>query len=103
MKIVEPKVPVAIWQRSGGKDIVLNIGLTDTLIRFIILVFLPVLALLIDIHLVIYTAPVIAYLFITTLVRFCVVKYCWQHYISRSGAPALIDYGKDLNYPEETL
>jgi len=103
MKIVEMKAPGAIWQRSGGKDIVLNVGLTDTLIRFIIIVFLPILALLINVHLVIYTAPIIAYLFITTLVRFCVIKYCWQHYISRSGAIAIKDYGKDLNYPEETL
>src|ERR1700679_3887557 len=67
--------------RNGGKDISLNVSLKDLLIRFGLTVFIPVIVLLINVHLVIYTAPVVAYLFITTLTRFCVIKYLWHYYV----------------------
>ena len=88
---------------NGRKDITLNVDLQDLLIRFGLTVFIPVVALLINVHLVIYTAPIIAYLFTTTLTRFCLVKYLWHHYALDQRIPVSIAYGEDPNYPEETI
>jgi hypothetical protein len=85
------------------KDITLNISLRDLLIRFGLTIFIPIIALLIDAHLVIYTTPIIVYLFITMLTRFCLVKYLWQHYVMNQRTPMAKAYGKDPDYPEETI
>jgi hypothetical protein len=90
-------------ERHARKDITLNVDLQDLLIRFGLTIFIPVVALLINVHLVIYTAPVIAYLFTTTLTRFCLVKYLWHHYVLDQRIPVRIAYGEDPNYPEETI
>ena len=103
MEIIKPKIPGVVWKRNGGKDIVQNVSFKDALIRFGLTIVLPIIALLINVHWVIYTAPVIAYLFLTALVRFCVIKYLWHHFIMRENAPAMKGYGKDVNYPEESL
>ena len=52
--VSEAPVPVASWKRGGGKDIVLNVDLEDALIRFGITLLLPIVALIINVHLVIY-------------------------------------------------
>ncbi len=103
MKITKPKVPGVLWVRNGGKDIVLNVTFKDAIIRFLIMVFLPLVVMIINVHLVIYTAPIITYLFISAIVRFCVIKYLWHHYIEGERTPAPKAYGKDLNYPEESV
>jgi hypothetical protein len=103
MKIIKRKLPGILWRRNDGKDIVLNVSLKDALIRFGFTILLPILALLIDAHLIIYTAPVIAYLFLSAIIRFCVIKYIWHRYIAREPAPTPKAYGKDPNYPEESL
>jgi hypothetical protein len=87
----------------NGKDISLNVSLKDLLIRFGLTIFIPIVALLINFHLVIYTAPVIAYLFVTTLTRFCVIKYLWHYYVLNERTPVAIAYGEDPNYPEQTI
>jgi hypothetical protein len=88
---------------SKGKDINLNVSLKDLLIRFGLIIFIPIITLLINVHLVIYTAPIIGYLFITTLTRFCVIKYLWHYYVLNQRTPITIPYGQDPNYPEETI
>ncbi len=94
--------PRIISKRILGKDVVLNVSFKDAMIRFIAMVFLPIIVVLVDKNLVIYTAPVLAYLFITALTKFCWVKYAWHHYVKHeiTSAPA---YGKDPNAPEESL
>ena len=103
MKIIKPKVTPGIWKRNGGKDIVLNVNLKDALIRFGLTLLIPIIVLLIDEHLVIYTMPVITYLFVSALIRFCVIKHLWHYYIMHERTPVMKPYGKDMNYPEETL
>lgn len=88
---------------TGKNDFVLNVDLTDSLIRLGIALALPILALLINKRLVIYTVPVIVYLFSTALIRFCVVKYVWHRYIRHDKAAELPAYGKDANYPEQSV
>ncbi len=102
-KTIRLKVKPVIWRRNGGKDIVLNVNLKDALIRFGFTIFIPVIVLLVDVHLVIYTAPVIAYLFVTALIRFCVIKYWWHRYILHERVPVIKPYGTDPNYPDETI
>ena len=102
MKTIQPQVEPVIRKRNGGKDIVLNVDLKDALIRFGLTIFIPIVILLIDVHLVIYTAPVIAYLFVTTLNRFCVIKYWWHRYILHAQSPVK-PYGTDPDYPDETI
>ncbi len=96
-------IPLIKRRRIAGHDIVLNVSFKDSLIRFGIMLLLPVLMLIIDRHLVIYTAPVIAYLFITAITHFCWVKYIWRRYVKHDPPPVLPDYGKDPNYPAESL
>jgi hypothetical protein len=103
MKAIQPKVVPVLWKRNGGKDIVLNVSFKDALIRFGLTIFIPIVVLLIDVHLVIYTAPVIAYLFLTALIRFCVIKYWWHHYALNERTPVIKPYGTDPDYPEETI
>jgi hypothetical protein len=90
-------------QVKDSKDISLNVNLQDLLIRFGLTIFIPIIVLLINVHLIIYTAPIIAYLFITTLTRFCVIKYLWHYYVLSERTPITIAYGEDPNYPEETI
>jgi hypothetical protein len=103
MKIINPKVSAVLWKRNGGKDIVLNVTFKDALIRCGVAIFLPILAMIITKKWVIYTTPVMFYLFVSALVRFCLIKYTWHRFIIGDRGPAIKDYGKDVNYPEESL
>jgi hypothetical protein len=103
MKIIKPVGPKVLWKRNGGKDIVLNVNFKDALIRVGVAIFLPILAMFINKHWVIYITPVMFYLFVTALIRFCVIKYAWRRFIIGDGGPAVKGYGKDVNYPEESL
>jgi hypothetical protein len=103
MKASNATINQLIRKRNSGKDISLNVSLKDLLIRFGLTIFIPIAVLLINVHLVIYTAPIIAYLFITTLTRFCVIKYLWHYYFLDQHIPITIAYGNDPNYPEETI
>jgi hypothetical protein len=85
------------------KDIVLNVSLRDALIRFGIMIVLPILILIIDKHLVIYTAPIMTYLFVSAITHFCAVKYVWQHYLQHKALPPLPAYGENPDYPEESI
>jgi hypothetical protein len=98
-KVHRLHVPIKI----AGKDIRLNVTFKDAMFRFGITLALPVIMLLIDPHLIIYTAPVMAYLFISVITHFCVIKYAWHRFIKHDPPAALPPYGKDLNYPEESV
>ncbi len=95
--------PLHVPIKMAGKDIVLNVSFTDAMIRFVVTIFLPILVLLIDKHLVIYTAPVMAYLFISGITHFCVIKYIWRRYILHEPPAVLPPYGENINYPEESV
>jgi hypothetical protein len=89
--------------KIAGRDIALNVSFTDAMIRFVITLFLPMLMLLVDKHLIIYTAPVMAYLFISGITHFCIIKYAWRRFVMHEPPAALPPYGENLNYPEESV
>ena len=92
-----------IKRKIGKHDIILNVDLKDSMIRFGITLFLPLSMLLIDKHLIIYTAPIMAYLFMSGITHFCVIKYAWHRYIKHEPVQDLKAYGEDPEYPEETI
>ena len=101
--IIVPPSPFIRRRRIAGNDIILNVSFQESMIRFGVLLILPMLVLFIDKHLVIYTAPIIGYLMITAVIQFCVIKYAWHRYIKHEPPPVKPEYGKDPNYPEESL
>ena len=104
MQIIKRPLAAPLLKRKiAGHDVELNVNYKDALIRFGALILLPLLVLLIDNHLVIYTAPVIAYLFITALTHFCIVKYVWHRVIKHEPAAPVPKYGEDPNYPDESV
>jgi len=104
MKIITETVSKPVRRRRiAGHDIILNVSFQESMIRFGVLLLLPMLVLLIDKHLVIYTAPVIGYLLLTALIQFCVIKYIWHRYVKHDPPAVLPEYGKDPNYPEESI
>jgi hypothetical protein len=105
LKLIHP-VAKEINSRKKGKiknDIILNVDSKDAMIRFGILLFLAMLTLVTHTHLIIYSTPVIFYLFISALIRFCIIKYVWHRYIKHEPVPASPEYGEDPNYPEESI
>ncbi|HEY4876797.1 MAG TPA: hypothetical protein VIH86_14560 [Puia sp.] len=88
---------------TNKRDLVVNVNFKDALIRFGITLLLPILALVIDSRMMIYTAPVMAYLFVSAIIHFCVFKYLWHRYIRHEPTPPRKPYGEDPNYPEESI
>jgi|HubBroStandDraft_1064217.scaffolds.fasta_scaffold1114979_1 hypothetical protein len=89
--------------KIAGKDIRLNVSFKDAMIRFGITLFLPMIMLLLDWHLIIYTAPLMAYLFVSGITHFCIIKYVWHRYIRHEPPTELPPYGENLEYPEESV
>jgi hypothetical protein len=92
-----------IKRKISKNDFVLNVGLKEALIRFGFTFFIPIFMLVVDKHLIIYTIPVIAYLFITALTHFCVIKYLWHRYVKHELKTVSPPYGEDINYPDESV
>jgi hypothetical protein len=105
METIKPVVPRLVWKPFrliAKRDIVQNVDFKDAMIRFGITLLLPILMLVVDKHLIIYTAPVMAYLFTSAIFHFCVIKYIWHRYLKQEGKPAAEVYGKNPDYPEES-
>jgi hypothetical protein len=89
--------------RLRGKEVTLNVGVREGVMRIGIAIGLPILMLVIDARLMVYTTPVLIYLFITGIDHFCIFKYWWYRYVKHQPTPDLPPYGQDPNYPEESL
>jgi hypothetical protein len=89
--------------QNTGKDIRLNVSFRNAMIRFGVMMLLLVITLLIDKKWIIYIVPVLAYLFITAIIRFCIIKYAWHRYIRHEPVPGPLPYGKNPNFPDETI
>ncbi len=113
MKTINPSFPGIGWKLilpiiplkkiKVRHDIVMNVGFKDILIRVGIALLLPMLTAFTDTHLIIYISPVIFYLFVSALTRFCIVKYAWRRFIKHEPALQSPKYGKDPNSPEESI
>jgi hypothetical protein len=90
-------------KKHAFPDLVPNVNFQDAMIRFGFTLVIPMVMLGIDKYLIIYTAPIMAYLFVTAIAHFCVIKYVWHRYIKQEAAPSPAAYGKDPAYPEESL
>jgi len=99
IKVHSFHVPIKI----AGKDIRLNVSFKDAMVRFGITLVLPMIMLLIDKRLIIYTAPVMAYLFVSGITHFCIIKYAWHRFIKHEPPAPLPPYGENINYPEESV
>jgi hypothetical protein len=64
-----------------SKEMALNLGLEECLGRGSIAIFLPMVLMLIDHHLLIFAAPVMMYLLISALSHFCILKYVWHAWV----------------------
>lgn len=60
---------------------VLNLSLRESLLRGLAAILLPMFLLLIDHHLVVYSLPVIIYLYITAIVHICPIKHAWHRWV----------------------
>lgn len=98
-KAIRLHLPIKI----RGKEIALNVSFKNAMARFGITLVLPMIMLLIDARLMIYTAPVMAYLFITGITHFCPVKYLWHRVIRHEAAKVPPPYGENMNYPDESV
>ena len=87
----------------GSVDVELNLSFKAVLIRFGILFLLPIMAMLIDESIVIYTVPICMYLLTTALLQFCIIKYIWHRYVNHEVIPLQHKYGEDPNYPDESV
>ncbi len=117
MNTITPPFPVIEWKLSHpiipisnplkkikfAHGIVLNVDVKDSLIRVGIALLLPMLLLFTNKNLIIYISPVIFYLFVSALTKFCIVKHVWHRYIKHDPKPVALKYGKDPNYPDESV
>lgn len=88
---------------AAVKDITLNVSLKEAMERAIIALISPVIICLFYKYSIIFITPVITYLYLTAMMRYCVVKYLWRRYVSHHALIKRAAYGMDVNYPEESL
>jgi hypothetical protein len=103
MKSKKQPAKMSQKRRIAGRDIPLNVSINESLIRFGILILLPILTLLIDKHLMYYVIPICTYLFLTALAQFCIVKYIWHRFVKHDPPVEAPPYGEDPNYPDESI
>jgi len=83
-----------------NKDVYLNVSPKEAYIRLVAGVALPIsIAWLRSTAYIIIISVVSCYLFISSLMLFCFVKYCWRHYILKKADPKV----KDPDMPVEKL
>ena len=86
------------------KDIVLNVGFSESITRGLITIFIPWPLLIINHNLMIYVAgPLMFYLFISALTHFCFIRYAWQHWIKHIPDPMVCDFATELKIPIKTI
>lgn len=103
ISIEEIKPLVVIKKRCQDNDIILNMGFRESLIRGAIVLFLPWPLIAIDPTILLYVAPMMIYLFISSLVHFCSFKYAWQHFVQHKVTPEVCDISKELDIPVDHI
>jgi hypothetical protein len=101
MENQENKTKAFIHRKSWwNKDVNLNVSPAEALIRLIIAFALPMLLIWFqDTFFIVLVCVVSGYLFMSVLMLFCFVKYCWRHYVVHKSDPKV----KDPNIPVEKL
>jgi hypothetical protein len=84
------------------KDLFTNLSFNNAIFRCVITIFFLVPLFIINETLIIYIAPLVAYLFTSAILRFCVVKYVWDRYGKHKPVP-ITAYPQGAKYPSESL
>ena len=85
------------------KDIVLNIGLEESFIRFIGALFIPWPFLLIIPTSILYIAPAMFYLQVTGLLHFDPVKFAIKKWFGKTPQPEVCDFATELHIGVEMI
>lgn len=85
------------------RDIVLNVGFQESMIRGFITIFIPWPLLAINHNLLIYAAPVMFYLFVTALTHYCFIRYAWQHWVLKMKTPEVCDFAREMDIPVDSI
>ncbi len=101
--IAHPKSETATKKTWLEKDIVLNVGFTESIVRCMVSIFLPWPFLLINHYLVIIAAPIMFYVFVSGLIHFCIIRYAWTHFVKHIPDPVICDFALDLNIPVKVI
>ena len=82
------------------KDIVLNLNFTESIIRCLTGILVPLPFLLIDPLLMgTVAAPIMFYVFITGFIHFCPIRYAYQHWVKHIATLVKCQFSVDLNIP----
>ena len=68
-------------------DIKLNVGFEESIKREMVAIFVPWPFVLVNHNLVILAAPIMFYLFVSGLTRFCIIRYAWFHIVKHIPDP----------------
>lgn len=83
-----------------NKDVNLNVSPAEAWIRLIIAFALPILLIWFQqTFFIVLVCLVSGYLFMSVLMLFCFIKYCWRHYVLHKPDPKV----KDPNIPVDKL
>lgn len=97
-----PNLKDTLKRIKAHRDIALNLSLNEVLVRAAIALISPIFFYIFYRSLVLYIVPVITYLYLTAMMRYCVIKYLWRRYVKHLPIIKRKPYGKDINYPEES-
>jgi hypothetical protein len=81
-----PLPPGVNRQKTAGtkvRELVLNLGLEECLVRGLTAILLPMILLLIDYRLLFFVGPFMVYCMITALIHYCPIKHAWHRWIQR--------------------
>jgi len=78
----------------------LNVSLRESFIRGLGAIFILIPSLTFTDHRVLFwTLPVVAYLYVTALSHFCIIRYAWRHWLHHKKDPLLPDLPPELYVP----
>lgn len=79
----------------------LNVSLKESFIRGLGAIFILVPSLTFTDHRILYfSIPMVAYLYITALSHFDIIRYAWRHWLHHETDPLLPDLPPELYVPE---
>jgi hypothetical protein len=78
------------------RDIVLNMGFEESIKREMVAIFVPWPFVIVNHYLAIVAAPIMFYLFVSGLIRFCIIRYAWFHIVKHIPDPAVLDLALDF-------
>ncbi len=101
--IAHPKNETTNKKTWLEKDIILNVGFKESIVRCMVSIFLPWPFVMAGHALLLYVAPVMFYLFVSGLTHFCLIRYAWRHFVKHIPDPLICDFATDLDIPVNAI